>query len=146
MCYSCMCTVCSGCYAHFSLLSFAFMYSSDGKTVVKRVKDYACQYATAKSLPFSASEMTMDVVAAAFSTVAPEEPKVKAIRLLRAKGYNAESNMLFHEIYTQYMYHVVFSDNDKQDYWRHELEVIKYRCDEEDSEGADSGTDRQDDL
>ena len=70
------------------------MYSSDGSTVVKRVKDYACQYAATKSLPFSASEMAMDVVAAAFSTVAPEEPKVKAIRLLHAKGYNAEANML----------------------------------------------------
>ena len=52
----------------------------------------------------------------------------------------------FHEIYSQYMYHVVFSDNDKQDYWRHELEVIKCRCDEEDPEGADSDSDRQDDL
>ena len=46
----------------------------------------------------------------------------------------------FHEIYSQYMYDVVFSDNDKQDYWRHELEVIKCRYDEEDSEGVDSLT------
>ena len=57
----------SGCYIRFSpLLSFVFMYSSDGGTVVKRVKDYIWQYVSTKSLLFSESEMTMNVVAAAF--------------------------------------------------------------------------------
>ena len=34
---------------------------------------------------------------------------------------------MYHEVHTQYMYHVEFSDGDCCDYWRHELEMVKYR-------------------
>ena len=34
----------------------------------------------------------------------------------------------FHELHAVYMYHVVWEDNDEQDCWRHELEVIKCDC------------------
>ena len=36
--------------------------------------------------------------------------------------------VIFHDIHAQYMYHVVYTDGDKCDYWRHELEMIKCRC------------------
>ena len=34
----------------------------------------------------------------------------------------------FHELHAVYMYHVVWEDNDEQDCWCHELEVIKCDC------------------
>ena len=38
----------------------------------------------------------------------------------------------FHEIYAQYMYHVTYTDGDEQDYWKHELDMITCRCDPDD--------------
>ena len=46
------------------------------------------------------------------------------------KRYHGEvTEVKFHEIHAQYMYHVVYSDGDSCDYWRHELEMIKCTCD-----------------
>ena len=43
--------------------------------------------------------------------------------------YHGEvDRVIFHEVYAQYMYHVVFEDGDTQDYWRHELEMIRCQC------------------
>ena len=45
------------------------------------------------------------------------------------KRYHGEvTEVKFHEIHAQYMYHVVYSDGDSCDYWRHELEMIRCRC------------------
>ena len=38
------------------------------------------------------------------------------------------TKVIYHDVHSQYMYHVVFTDGDQQDYWRHELEMIKCRC------------------
>ena len=38
------------------------------------------------------------------------------------------TKVIYHDVHAQYMYHVVFTDGDQQDYWRHELEMIKCRC------------------
>ena len=38
------------------------------------------------------------------------------------------TEVLFHDVHTQYMYRVVYSDGDVCDYWRHELEMIKCTC------------------
>ena len=44
--------------------------------------------------------------------------------------YHGEvTKVIFHDIHAQYMYHVVYEDEDEADYWRHELEFIKCRCD-----------------
>ena len=46
--------------------------------------------------------------------------------------YHGEvTEVKFHDIHAQYMYHVVYSDGDECDYWRHELEDVKYTCDDE---------------
>ena len=37
----------------------------------------------------------------------------------------------FHDVYAQWMYHVEYEDGDSADYWRHELESIFCRCDDE---------------
>jgi len=34
----------------------------------------------------------------------------------------------FHDIHAQYMYHVVYTDGDECDYWRHELEDVRCTC------------------
>ena len=38
------------------------------------------------------------------------------------------TRVIYHDIHAQYMYHVVYSDGDACDYWRHELEMIKCTC------------------
>ena len=43
-----------------------------------------------------------------------------------------------HDVHAQYMYRVVYSDGDEEDYWRHELEMIKCRCREVDPSDSDS--------
>ena len=46
------------------------------------------------------------------------------------KRYHGEvTKVIFHEVHAQYMYRVVYEDDDIADYWRHELEFIKCRCD-----------------
>jgi len=51
--------------------------------------------------------------------------------------YHGEvTKVIYHDVHAQYMYHVVFSDNDSCDYWRHELEMVKCRC--ESTEDSDS--------
>ena len=44
--------------------------------------------------------------------------------------HGSVTEILFHDVYAQYMYHVKFEDGDECDYWRHELEMIRCRCDE----------------
>ena len=59
------------------------------------------------------------------------------------KRYHGEvTKVIFHDIHAQYMYHVRFSDGDEQDYWRHELEMVKCRCGEVDT-GSDSDSSSQ---
>ena len=36
--------------------------------------------------------------------------------------------VIYHDVHAQYMYRVVYSDGDSCDYWRHELEMVKCRC------------------
>ena len=38
------------------------------------------------------------------------------------------TEVLFHDLHAQYMYHVVYEDGDECDYWRHEVEMIRCRC------------------
>ena len=40
------------------------------------------------------------------------------------------TEVIYHDVHAQYMYRVVYQDGDKEDYWRHELEVIQCRCNE----------------
>ena len=55
------------------------------------------------------------------------------------KRYHGEvTRIIFHDVYAQYMYHVVFEDGDEQDYWRHELEMIRCQCVVDDCESSDS--------
>ena len=43
--------------------------------------------------------------------------------------YHGEvTQIIFHEVHAQYMYHVVYTDGDECDYWRQELEMIRCRC------------------
>ena len=44
------------------------------------------------------------------------------------------TEVIYHDVHAQYMYRVVFSDDDTCDYWRHELEMVKCRCDSESSD------------
>ena len=37
----------------------------------------------------------------------------------------------FHDVYSQWMYHVEYEDGDSADYWRHELELLFCRCGDE---------------
>ena len=41
------------------------------------------------------------------------------------------TKVIYHDVHAQYMYHVVYQDGDEEDYWRHELEVIRCTCDTE---------------
>ena len=43
------------------------------------------------------------------------------------------TEVIYHDVHAQYMYRVVFTDNDSCDYWRHELEMVKCRCHKEES-------------
>ena len=68
---------------------------TDGNEVVDAVKNYASQYAAAKSLPFTAAQMALDCVSASFSTVfgnVPPNPKV--IAKLMAEGHKEEAKAL----------------------------------------------------
>ena len=43
--------------------------------------------------------------------------------------YHGEvTEVIYHDVHAQYMYRVVFTDDDCCDYWRHELEMVKCRC------------------
>ena len=45
------------------------------------------------------------------------------------KRYHGKvSRIIFHDTHAQYMYHVIYEDDDEQDYWRNELEAIRCRC------------------
>ena len=48
------------------------------------------------------------------------------------------TEIIFHEIHAQYMYHVRYEDDDVHDYWRHELELIICRCEDSTSTDDDS--------
>ena len=53
----------------------------------------------------------------------------KVCSLFDGVRYHGEvTKVIYHDIHAQYMYHVVFTDGDQQDYWHHELEMIKCRC------------------
>ena len=36
----------------------------------------------------------------------------------------------YHEVHAQYMYHVEYEDGDGEDYWRHEIEMIRCTCED----------------
>ena len=61
---------------------------------MKQVKDFASQYCAAKSLPFSAAEMALDVVAAAVNSMFPEGASETTINHLLAEGHRHEANLL----------------------------------------------------
>ena len=43
--------------------------------------------------------------------------------------YHGEvTEVIYHDVHAQYMYRVVFTDDDSCDYWRHELEMVKCTC------------------
>ena len=49
--------------------------------------------------------------------------------VFEGERYHGEvTDVIFHDIHAQYMYHAVYSDGDKCDYWRHELELIRCTC------------------
>ena len=53
--------------------------------------------------------------------------------------YHGEvTKVIFHDVHAQYMYRVVYEDNDSADYWRHELEFIKCTCNLGSSDNSDS--------
>ena len=53
--------------------------------------------------------------------------------------YHGEvTKVIFHDVHAQYMYHVIYTDGDAEDYWRHELEMIKCTCGESDPTDSDS--------
>lgn len=73
---------------------------ADGKACVDSVKNYASQYAAAKSLPFTAAQMALDCVSAAFSTTFGNVPlNPKAIATLIQAGHKAEANALRKTMY-----------------------------------------------
>ena len=48
------------------------------------------------------------------------------------KRYHGQvTDVIFHDIYAQWMYHVEYEDGDCEDYWRYELEIFFCRCDED---------------
>ena len=54
---------------------------------------------------------------------------VKVCDVFDGERYHGEvTEVIYHDVHAQYMYRVVFSDNDCCDYWRHELELVKWRC------------------
>lgn len=54
---------------------------------------------------------------------------VKVCDIFDGERFHGEvTEVLYHDIHAQYMYRVVFSDGDSCDYWRHELEMVKCRC------------------
>ena len=43
--------------------------------------------------------------------------------------YHGEvTDVRFHDLHAQYMYHVRYEDGDECDYWRHEVEMVRCRC------------------
>ena len=59
------------------------------------MKDYAAQYCAAKSLPFTAAEMTLDCVSVAFSTLVRSGVNQKWINALEAKGFKDAVCIIF---------------------------------------------------
>ena len=54
---------------------------------------------------------------------------VKVCDIFNGERYHGEvTKVIYHDVHAQYMYRVVFSDDDSCDYWRHELEMVKCRC------------------
>ena len=54
---------------------------------------------------------------------------VKACDIFNGDRFHGEvTEVIYHDVNSQYMYEVVFSDGDSCDYWRHELEMVKCRC------------------
>ena len=54
---------------------------------------------------------------------------VKVCDVFDGERHHGEvTEVIYHDVHAQYMYRVVFSDNDCCDYWRHELELVKCRC------------------
>lgn len=57
--------------------------------------------------------------------------------VFEGERYHGEvTEIRFHEIHAQFMYHVRFEDDDQKHYWRHELEMIKCRCDDHSDDSA----------
>ena len=49
--------------------------------------------------------------------------------LFHGERFHGEvTKVIYHDIHAQYMYHVVWEDDDESDCWRHELEMIVCRC------------------
>ena len=65
--------------------------------------------------------------------------RTRVCEVFEGQRYHGEvTEIRFHEVYAQYMYHVEYIDGDACDYWRHELEMIQCRCDESESDSTDS--------
>ena len=63
---------------------------TDGAQVIDMVKNYAAQYCTSKSLPFTAAVMALDCVSAAFASVVGATISDNAIGDLYANGHKDE--------------------------------------------------------
>ena len=70
------------------LIWFALL--PDGAKVIDMVKNYATQYCTSKSLPFSAAVMALDCVSAAVSSVIGDSISQQAIDVLVKNGHKKE--------------------------------------------------------
>ena len=54
-------------------------------------------------------------------------------QVFHGERYHGEvTKIIYHDVHSQYMYHVEYEDGDAEDYWRHELEMIKCTCDGDD--------------
>ena len=68
--------------------------------------------------------------------------RTRVCEVFEGQRYHGEvTEIRFHEVYAQYMYHVEYIDGDACDYWRHELEMIRCRCHEHQSESESDSTD-----
>ncbi len=67
-----------------------------GKEVVRRIQNYVAQNVAARSLPFTAGEMTLDCVSAALCTIAGPDPlSEKAVDVLTQAGLSNEAAAFF---------------------------------------------------
>ena len=73
-----------------ALLDEQIKLKARAEDVIKRVTTYASQYGVSKSLPFTATVMALDCVAATLNTIVTADISTKAITLLQKSGHQQE--------------------------------------------------------
>ena len=73
-----------------ALLDEQIKLQARAKDVIKYVTTYAAQYGVSKSLPFTATVMALDCVAATLNTIVVADISTKAITLLQKNGHKQE--------------------------------------------------------